>query len=165
MDSVGINSHRLWAILGPSGPLASLAVQNANAFCRTLEGLQTLASFQDWCIDSDRPGPRPAGRLRRSKIAPGDFVIRLCHLSGGLGSATAHFGARGDLIQQENIAADSVGMDFVACGLCSGRLDFATAHCIPANWLYFEVWISGEPSVEAIVSMRYLTTRSCAESK
>jgi hypothetical protein len=56
-------------------------------------------------------------------------------------------------------------MEFVACGLVSGGLGSATAHCIPVNWLYFEVWISGEPSVEAIVSMRYLTTRSCAESK
>ena len=44
--------------------------------CRTLEGLQTLAGFQDQCIDSGRPGPRPPGALRASKIAPGDFVNR-----------------------------------------------------------------------------------------
>ena len=42
---------------------------------RTLEGLQTLASFQDWCIQP------------------------LCHLSGSQGRTTAHFGTRSAVIQ------------------------------------------------------------------
>ena len=52
--------------------------------CRTLEGLQTLAGFQDQCIDSGilPSAPRPLGPSGQpryaalSKIAPGDFVNR-----------------------------------------------------------------------------------------
>ena len=46
-------------------------------------------------IDSGRPGPRPAGALRASKIAPGDFVELTSPKD------TAAFGGEGEIRTHE----------------------------------------------------------------